>query len=47
MKASLSVNFWESYDIKKYLEFFGVDISEQEIIELEELEDETSISVVF
>lgn len=49
VSASLGVKFFgrESYNIKKYLELQGVEISEQDIRALDEVEDSSSISVEF
>lgn len=49
MGASCGVKFYgrDSYNIKKYLEIQGVDISELEIKALEDLEEGTSISMEF
>lgn len=49
INASLGVKFFgrESYNIKKFLEIQGVDISEQDIKAFIDLEDGTSISVEF
>ena len=49
INASLGVKFFgrESYNIKKFLELQGVEISEQDIIAIDEVEDSASVSVEF
>ena len=49
INASLGVKFFgrESYNIKKFLELEGVEISEQDIIAIDEVEDSASVSVEF